>query len=128
MWKQLNGSENIRWSGMNMEIFNQFSTRRYLEKPSDERVVWLHEVFLDKDNRGLLELRSSHLLKAGGVKVKNLKHLRELLRLFAKKSSKEIVKLEFSQGKIGFINLKKASSINDRILKRYSIPKISSLY
>lgn len=112
------------WEGKAVELAYIYDTKRFYEKPGDDRIVLIAGALPDPVNRGYEDIRAAPVVKIDGKAVENLQSMRRRLIDLAQEG-REFVSLELSGGRIIYLNVKDRGEINQRINQRYQIPKSS---
>ena len=113
------------WKSNHSELAYLFNTKRYYEKPGNERIVILAEVLPDPINRGYENLNDLPVKTLNGIPVRNLRRMYEIIQAFSKKKNgRKILTIGLPGGQKIYIDLKNRTRVNARIMRRYRIPKV----
>ncbi|KAF8104768.1 hypothetical protein N665_0168s0011 [Sinapis alba] len=93
-----------------------------IRKKAGEQIVILSQILEDDINAGYRDLEDLQVKEVNGVKVDNMKHLRQLIE----KCCTQNLRLDLENGYIINIDHKSGKSVSPKILKRYGIPKAMS--
>ena len=128
-----------KWREKASQASYLFETQRYYKWPrgakkkkEKRRIVMIGDILPDASTRGLRAFRGAIVEKIKDKELMDLKSLyTEILRLTrsarsANSEQKKVLKLLLYGGRPLYLDLEKGPEINRRILKRYSIPALSS--
>ena len=114
-----------RWRTASIELAHLYKTRRFYQKPDDERIVILALVLPDGVNRGYEAMGEAPVETLNGRPLRNLKHMHELLKELAD-SGQKVVTLGLPGGRKIYLDLENRNRVNTRIKQRYNLPRIST--
>ena len=111
------------WRNRGDELTYLYNTSRYYDLPGDDRIVVIGSVLPDEANRGMERMTAGRVRAINGEPLRNLAHLRKIIR--ERDSKKGLVRVDLEDGRIFYLDTENRSSINRRIAQRYHIEQLS---